>query len=86
MTVRLTAGGQTHPWSLGEIGGCLWTKEALNHWFRVRQRKRQRDVYEDVQEASEAETVRNLAAEPPKPTRKPAHKRRRHGKTDEGSA
>ncbi len=29
---------------------CLWTKEALNHWLQLRQRKRQRDTMDDARE------------------------------------
>ena len=56
---------------------CLWSKEALNRWFHIRQRKRRDDIFDDTGDVMELPSTKNLASEPPKPTRKARIKRAR---------
>lgn len=59
------------------VAASLWSKEALNHWFQIRQRKRQRDMFGDTEEEIAPPTATNLAVEPPKATRRERVKRAR---------
>jgi hypothetical protein len=58
--------------------GCLWCKEALNSWFELRSRKRQKDIFEDADDTIDPQSgaARETQA-PPKATRKPRVKRER---------
>ena len=74
----LAGASAAFPWWLSLVGVCLWSKEALNHWYNIRQRKRRQDVYDDTEDTVEPPTSSNLASEPPKATRKAKIKRSRN--------
>lgn len=56
---------------------CLFLKEAQNYWSRLRQRKRQKDIFEDTEATVEAPDSAAAQQEAPKPTRKAPEKRTR---------
>jgi hypothetical protein len=56
---------------------CFWLKEALNYWFRLRQHKRQQDIFNDAEDTIEPVAGNTLADELPKATRKARVKRAR---------
>ncbi len=72
-------GGESHlsAWLLF-VALCLWFKEAFNYWHRLRQRKRQGDIFDDTEDSVEppSGTGRN-SPEAPKATRKARVKRER---------
>ena len=49
--------------------GCLWFKEAFNYWFELRQRKRQKDTFTDVDDGTPPPNTRNDDTDKPKSTR-----------------
>jgi hypothetical protein len=55
---------------------CLCAKEVMNYWYRLRQRKRQKDILDDAQSGIEAQSS-SPPPEPPKPTRQPKQTRQR---------
>ena len=61
------------------VSVCLWLKEAINHWFTLRQRKRQEDIFDDAGETVEPSDSAGPHAPPPTATRKPRVNRRREG-------
>lgn len=63
---------------LSIVAACLWSKEALNHWYGVRQWKRQQDVFDDTTDTVEPLLKSHLASKPPNPTRKAKIKRERN--------
>jgi hypothetical protein len=57
---------------------CLWFKEAFNYWHRLRQQKRQGDIFDDAGDTVEPpSSAGTQTQEPPKATRKARVKRER---------
>ncbi len=59
------------------VAACLWSKEALNRWFQLRGRKRQKDLFTDTEDAVDPSRTTSLSSEPPLATRKKRIKRSR---------
>lgn len=57
-------------------GPCLWLKEALSYWLQLRQRKKQRDSFEDAEEGLKPDQIQPQA-DLPAPTRKDKVQRQR---------
>ncbi len=82
----LEAGGVTKlPAWLAFLSVCLWTKEALNHWYRLRHHKKQSDVFSDAGEGLDAEPGHTTPG-PAGAGRKPRQKRARAGSGEAGTA
>lgn len=59
VSLILEAGGVAKlPAWLACLAVCLWTKEALNHWYRLRHHKKQTDVFDDAGEGLDPEPER----------------------------
>lgn len=68
------------------VGIALWLKEFLNYWYQLRHRKKQEDVFEDAEEATESGTVSPQVEAPTGKGRRPRAKRPRlHDDGDQGS-
>lgn len=57
---------------------CLWSKEAFNRWFSIRQRKRQKDIFVDTEDSVDPQGTAVTNFEPPRATRKMKVKRSRN--------
>lgn len=84
--LRLVFGENSLSFWLGMVALCFWSKEALNHWFRIRQRKRREDMFDDTEDAVEPPTASNLAPELPKAARKVRVKRNRNAASADDAA
>lgn len=43
----------TLPFYFCFVAGCLWSKEALNQWFQLRQAKHRKDSFDDAEDAAD---------------------------------
>jgi len=57
-------------------GSCLWLKESLSYWLQLRQRKKQRDSFEDAEEGLKPESGQ-VQTDLPAPTRRDKVQRQR---------
>ncbi|MBX7210415.1 MAG: hypothetical protein K1X78_19040 [Verrucomicrobiaceae bacterium] len=70
---------------LAIIAFAMWGKEFVNHWYRLRQQKKQQDVFADAEEAIEENPTMTRATAPSALGRKARAKRvRAAGEAGEG--
>jgi hypothetical protein len=86
LALRLFLGERALSFWLFLVAVCLWSKEALNHWFRIRERKRRQDMFTDTEEAVEPPVASHLSQEPLKAVRKPKVKRGRNATSTDDAA
>jgi hypothetical protein len=71
------AGISKLPSVLGFLALCLWSKEAINYWYRLRHQKKQTDVFADAEEGLDSYAHGQPAVTAGGGGRKPRQKRAR---------
>ncbi len=83
--LRLLSGEERLSHWLAVVGVCLWFKEFLNYWYRLRHEKKQADIFKDAEEEIGGSPAMSQTGAPTGAGRKPREHRARSAESTQES-